>query len=165
MKNVGWHERQWRRIEDEYDEAPAEVIHVLHHDMHVPICQIADLLCVSEKTVRVWCHLWGITTRRAGNTKRAVDGKVFLRARALGFDDIGQAIAHYRADGQRWEDIEHILRCASSTISRHIGDAAKGRYNLTAKGRATQRQTMVDLNQRLTETHSRKGFMDRDYNQ
>lgn len=152
-----WHQRQWRRIEDEYNEPPREVVRVLHHEMRVPLCQCADLLYVSEKTVRLWCRWWALATHKAGYTKRAVDGRVLLRARALGFDDIAQALAHYRADGLRWEDVRAVLRCGDATIARHMPEDAKGRYNLTTEGRAVKRATMRRL---IQDGRAGKGFRD-----
>lgn len=148
MNHNGWHERQWRRIEDEYDEPPREVVRGLHHDMRLPICQIAELLCVSETTLRLWCHRWQLPTLRSGYAKRHVDGKVLLRARALGYESITQAIADLRASGLRWEDVQAALRCSASTVSRYIDVETRGRYALTEAGREQKRQTMRLLNAR-----------------
>lgn len=147
MYNKGWAARQWARIEDEYNEPPDQVVRVMLFEMHIPVCQAAELLYVSEKTLRKWLRGWSITPQRAGYHRRVPDGKVMLRARALGFESITQAIAHYRADGLRWEDVQAALRCASSTISRHMPEDAKGRYCVTAIGRATKQRVRRTLNE------------------
>lgn len=142
-----WHERQWERIEDEYQEPAREVVRIFHHEMRVPLCQVARILYVSESTLRRWCRWWELETRRRGYAKRHVPGKVQLRARLLGYDSVAQAIADMRADGKRWEDIQLKLKCSSSTLSRYIPENAKGRYNLTDEGREVKCQTRRRLNE------------------
>jgi hypothetical protein len=146
MHNGRWHERQWQRIADEYDEHPREVVRGYHHDMHIPICLIAELLCVSEKTLRLWCRSWSLPTRKTGLVIRCSESAVGRRVHAMGYDDIGQAIADLRASGLRWVDIQATLCCSSSTISRHIELTTKGRYCLTLSGRERKRAVMQALN-------------------
>lgn len=141
-----WDSRQWERIEEEYGEPAREVVRVYHHEMGTPLCHVARALYVSEATLRKWCKIWELETRSSGYTKTETPGKVQLRARLLGYDDVGQAIAAMRADGLRWADIQLKLKCSDSTISRYMPEAAKGRYNLTPEGREIKRETRKRLN-------------------
>lgn len=147
MHDGTWHQRQWERIEDEYGEPAHEVVRVFHIEMRVPLCRVAELLYVSEKTLRRWCQEWKLKTRKSGYVKRDVPGKVQLRARLLGYDSVGQAIADMRADGRRWEDIQLTLKCSSSTISRYIPENAKGHYHLSAEGQRVKSETRRRLNE------------------
>ena len=144
--NGGWHERQWERIEEEYGEPAREVVRVMHHELRVPLCHVARALYVSEKTLRRWCKMWGLETKKRGYVKIQVPGKVQLRARLLGYDSVSQAIADMRAAGLRWGDIRLKLKCSLSTISRYMPEAAKGRYNLTDAGREKKREVRRRLN-------------------
>jgi len=146
MHDGTWHERQWEHIEEEYQEPAREVVRVMHWDMQVPLCHVAGALYVSEQTVRRWCKMWNLPTRKSGYIKTAVPGKVQLRARLLGYDSVAQAISSMRVEGLRWEDIQMRLKCASSTLSRYLPDGAKGYYNLTEAGREVKRENARRLN-------------------
>lgn len=147
MKHDGhWDQRQQERIAEEYGESAREVVRVMHHDLRVPLRHVAGALYVSETTMRKWCHEWNLETHHSGYAKLRVPGKVELRARLLGYESAGQAIADWRASGLRWEDIQLKLKCSSSTVSRLIPDAAKGRHNLSAEGRRIKQETMRRLN-------------------
>jgi hypothetical protein len=155
--NGKWNERQWQRIEEEYQEPARDVIRVWHHEMRVPLCQIAELIYISETTLRGWCKIWGIETRRQGYIKKETPGKVQLRARLMGYDDVSQAIAAMRADGLRWDDICLKLKCAESTIARYMPDAAKGRYNLSEGGLETKRAVARRLNEQMERGEIERG--------
>ena len=142
-----WHQRQWERIEDEYGEPARDVVRVFHIEMRVPLCRVAEMLYVSEATIRRWCQMWDLPTRKRGYVKRDVPGKVQLRARLLGYDSVSQAIADMRADGKQWEDIQLKLRCSSSTVSRYMPEAAKGHYHLSEEGRQVKSETRRRLNE------------------
>lgn len=158
MRHDGhWHARQWERIEEEYQEPAREVVRVMHHDMRIPLCVIAGALYVSEATLRRWCKMWGLKTRRKGYVKRNVPSKVQLRARLLGYGDVGQAIADMRASGLRWDDIQLKLKCSDSTISRYMPEATKGRYNLTEAGLEAKREQARRLNEQMTRGETRRG--------
>lgn len=148
MHDGNWHQRQWERIEEEFDEPAREVVRVMHWDMRVPLCHVAGALYVSEATLRRWCKMWQLPTRKRGYIKTHVPGKVQLRARFLGYDSVPQAIGAMRVAGLRWEDIQHKLKCASSTISHYIPEEMKGYYNLTKEGKQAKKETM----QRLIKT-------------
>lgn len=147
MNHKGWNERQWERIEEEYGEPAREVVRVFHHDMRVPLRHVAAALYISEATLRRWCAEWGLPTRKRGYVKTDTPGKVQLRARLMGYDSVGQAIADMRAGGKRWEDIQLVLKCSSSTISRYMPEGARGRYNLTEEGREAKRESARRLNE------------------
>lgn len=146
MHNGTWDARQWERIEEEYQEPAREVVRVMHWDMQVPLCHTAAALYVSEKTLRKWCRIWDLPTRKAGYVKTAIPGKVQLRARLLGYDSVAQAISSMRVEGLRWEDIQLCLKCASSTLSRYLPVDAHGYYNLTEAGREVKRENARRLN-------------------
>jgi DNA invertase Pin-like site-specific DNA recombinase len=146
MKNIGWTERQFDRIRDEFDEEPVEVVRVMHHEQRVPLCHVAAALYVSEGTLRRWCKAWGIETHRSGYEPMTPRGKVERRAFELGYDDVSSAIVAMRQSGMRWEDIQAELHCASSTVSRYMRDGGRGYYNLTERGRQIKRETMKRLN-------------------
>lgn len=148
MRHSGnWHERQWEHIEEEFDEPAREVVCVWHWDMRVPLCHIAHSLYVSESTLRKWCKMWDLPTRKRGYIKIHVPGKVQLRARLLGYQSVSQAVNSMRVDGLRWEDIQAKLRCSSSTVSRYLSEDIKGYYNLTEEGRQAQRENAHRLNE------------------
>jgi len=147
MRHDGtWDERQWERIEEEFDEPAREVVRVWHWDMQTPLCHIARSLYVSESTLRRWCKAWDLPTRKSGYTKTRVPGKVQLRARLLGYRSVSQAVSSMRVDGLRWEDIQAKLHCSSSTVSRYLPEGVKGYYNLTEAGREGQRESARRLN-------------------
>lgn len=157
MHNGKWNERQWQRIEEEYQEPAREVIRVFYEEMHVPICQIAEMLYICESTLKRWCQIWGIKIKRGGYIKKEVPGKVQLRARLMGYDDVGQAIAVMRADGMRWDDIQIRLKCSDSTISRYMPEAAKGRYNLSENGLEAKRANARRLNEQMKSGEIERG--------
>lgn len=158
MKHNGkWNERQWQRIEEEYQEPAREVVRVFHQEMRVPLCQVAEMLYISENTLRLWCKSWGLRTLRSGYKKRDVPGKVQLRARLLGYRDVPEAIAVMRADGLRWDDICLKLKCASSTISRYIPENAKGAHHISEAGQDAHRQNAIRLNERMVSGEIKRG--------
>ena len=144
--NGTWDERQWERVEEEYQEPAREVVRVMHWDMQVPLCHVAAALYVSEKTLRKWCRMWDLPTRKAGYIKTAVPGKVQLRARLLGYGSVAQAASSMRVEGLRWEDIQMRLKCSSSTLSRYLPANVHGYYNLTDAGREVNRAVAYRLN-------------------
>jgi AraC-like DNA-binding protein len=147
MHNGKWNERQWERIEDEYQEPAREVVRVMHHEMRIPLCQVAEILYISESTLRLWCKTWKLETRQKGYVKKDTPGKVQVRARFLGYANVEQAIIDMRYAGLRWEDIQLKLHCSSSTLSRYIPESAKGLHNITPEGREAKRQTRIRLNE------------------
>jgi len=147
--NGKWNERQWQRIEDEYQEPAREVVRVYHHEMRVPLCRVAEMLYISEHTLRKWCRWWDIKTLSRGYVKKDTPGKVQVRARLLGYKSVSEAIAVMRADGLRWEDICLKLKCAESTVSRYIPARAKGYHNISEAGREAKRQSARRLNKRI----------------
>lgn len=154
---MDWHERQQQRIEEEYQEPACEVVRVFHHEMRVPLCQVAEILYISENTLRKWCRWWKLETRRSGYVKRDTPGKVQLRARLLGYDSVSQAIADMRAGGLRWEDICLRLKCAESTISRYMPESAKGYHNISEEGYEAKRNNAKRLNERLNSGELQRG--------
>jgi hypothetical protein len=150
MHNGKWHERQWQRIEEEYQEPAREVVRVFHHEMMIPLCRVAEILFINESTLRRWCKMWKLDTRKSGYTKREVEEKVQFRARQLGYDSVSQAIADMRASGKRWNDICLKLKCSDATICRYMPDEAKGRYNLSVFGRIGQQDNAKKLNERMS---------------
>lgn len=155
--NGKWHERQWQRIEEEYQEPAREVVRVFHHEMRTPLCRVAEYMYVSENTLRKWCKWWELETKSTGYEKKEVPGKVQLRARLMGYDSVSQAIADMRASGKRWEDICLKLKCAESTISRYILEESKGYHNITPEGREAKRQSAIRLNRRLESGEIERG--------
>lgn len=154
---MDWHERQQQRIEEEYQEPAREVVRIFHHEMRVPLCQVANMLYISEKTLRKWCKEWKLKTLSRGYKKKRVPGKVQLRARLLGYDSVSQAISCMRANGLRYEDICLKLKCSVSTIDHNIPEEAKGFYNLSERGRETQRRNAIRLNQRIDAGEIERG--------
>jgi len=147
MKHNGnWHEHQWRRIEAEFDEPAREVVRVMHHEMHLPLCHIAKTLGVCKDTLVKWCKMWNLPTLRCGYRKLPVPGKVQCRVRKLGYTSVPQAISSMRVEGLRWNDIQQRLRCSSSTLSHYLPEEVKGYYNLSEEGREIKRETRQRLN-------------------
>jgi len=147
MKHNGkWHERHWNRIRDEFGEEPREVVRVMHHEQHVPLCHIAEILCVCENTLRDWCKSWGLPTMRDGYKPMKPRCKVERRAKELGYPDVQSAIVSLRQSGKQWNEVKEILRCADSTISRYLAEAARGYYNLSESGRRIKSETRKRLN-------------------
>lgn len=155
--NGQWHKRQWQRIEEEYQEPAREVVRVYHHEMRIPLCRVAELLYISENTLRNWCKIWKLETRSRGYTKRETMGKVQFRARSLGYNDVSQAISDMRAGGLRWDDICLRLKCASSTISRYMTESAKGYCNVSEAGRKAKQETARRLNERMARGEVQRG--------
>jgi hypothetical protein len=147
MHDGTWDARQWERIEEEYHEPAREVVRVMHWDMRVPLRHVATALYVNEGTLRKWCRMWDLPTRKRGYVKTHVPGKVQLRARLLGYRSVSQAVGSMRAEGLRWEDIQMRLGCSSSTVSRYLPEDAKGYYNLTDEGRAIKAENARRLNE------------------
>lgn len=152
-----WDERQWQRIEDEYQEPATDVVRVYHHEMKIPLCRIANILYISESTLRKWCKIWGLETKRQGYVKKEVPGKVQFRARQLGYESVSQAISDMRAGGKRWEDIQLILRCSSSTVSRYITESAMGYHNISEAGMEAKRNNARRLNERIEKGEIERG--------
>lgn len=155
--NGKWNQRQWQRIEEEYQESAREVVRVFHQEMCVPLCRVAEILYISESTLRLWCKSWGLKTLNSGYKKKDTPGKVQLRARLLGYKSVPEAIAVMRADGLRWEDICLKLKCAESTIARYMPEAAKGRYNLTEAGLEAKRVRARRLNEQMERGEVERG--------
>jgi hypothetical protein len=155
--NGKWDTRQWQRIEEEYQEPAREVVRVFYDEMRVPLCQIAEMLYISEATLRKWFKIWGIETRLGGYIKKETPGKVQLRARLLGYENVGQAIADMRASDLSWDDIQLKLKCSDSTISKYIPEAAKGRYILTEAGREAKQETARQLNKKMESNEIKRG--------
>lgn len=152
-----WHERQWERIEEEYQEPAREVVRVMHHEMKVPLCHVAKALYVSNQTLRKWCKVWGLKTLRRGYKRKNAPGKVQLRARLLGYDSLEQAISCMRISGLRYEDICLKLKCSESTITQNIPEAAKGFYNLSEEGREVLRKNGSETNERMRRGEIERG--------
>lgn len=147
MKHDGtWHERQWQRIETEFDEPACEVVRVMHHEMHLPLCHIAKTLGVCKETLIKWCEMWDLPTFKSGYHKLPSPGKVQRRAKELGYISVSQAIGSMRVEGLRWKDIQQLLSCSSSTVSHYLPIGAKGYYNLTEGGRQVKRRVRQRLN-------------------
>ena len=158
MRHDGsWHERQWQRIEEEFQEPAYEVVRVMHHEMRVPLCTVAKSLYISENTLRKWCKGWGLKTKQSGYTKKPVNGKVQFRARKLGYQSVSDAIGAMRREGKRWEDIQLILKCSESTVSRYIQESDKGFHNITPSGLEVKRQTAMQLNKRMANGEIERG--------
>jgi len=158
MKHNGhWSERQQERIEEEYQEPAREVVRVMHHEMRVPLCHVAKALYISESTLRLWCRQWNLETRKRGYIKTTPPGKVQLRARLLGYDNVSSAIGSMRRSGLRWDDIKLKLKCGDGTISRYIKEDDKGFYNLTDGGREIKRINAKLLNGRIERGEIERG--------
>jgi AraC-like DNA-binding protein len=157
MHNGRWHERQWQRIEDEYGEPVQDVVRDYYYGMRLPMRQVADLLCISESTLRTWFRAWEWQTRRDGYIKRQVDGKVLRRARQLGYQDIRSAIGALRHEGKRWEDVKLILHCSDATLCLHYPESARGLHNVTPEGRQAKRESARRLNERMRRGEVRRG--------
>ena len=144
--NGNWHQCQWQRIEAEFDEPAREVVRVMHHEMHLPLCHIAKVLGVCKDTLMKWCKIWRLPTLRCGYRKLSAPGKVQQRTRELGYASVPQAISSMRVEGLRWEDIQNRLSCSSSTLSHYLPEEVKGYYNLSEEGREIKRETRQRLN-------------------
>lgn len=155
--NGHWDERQWERIEEEYQEPAREVVRVMHHEMRVPLCHVAKALYVSETTLRRWCKTWNLETHHRGYIKTTPPGKVQLRARLLGYDSVSSAIGAMRRIGLRWEDIRLKLKCGDGTISRYILEEDKGFHNLTDEGRRNHQVSARQLNERMARGEIERG--------
>lgn len=157
MRNKYWRERQLERIRNEFDEDPKTLVVSLHYDERMPICAIADVLEISEWSVRKWCREWGIKTQRSGYRKLEPVGKVVCRAIALGYSDLPSAIQSLRANGKRWADIQEILGCAEGTISRNMPESAKGFFYVSSAGMETKRRIIRLLNARMARGEIQRG--------
>lgn len=155
--NGCWDERQWERIEEEYQEPAREVVRVMHHEMRTPLCHVAKALYVSETTLRRWCKIWNLETHHRGYIKTTPPGKVQLRARLLGYDSVSNCIGAMRRNGLRWDDIKLKLKCGDGTLSRYINETDKGFYNLTDDGREAQRENARRLNERMERGEIKRG--------
>ncbi len=141
-----WHQRQWKRIEEEFQEPAREVVRVMHHEQRVPLCQIAPALGVSEWTLRKWCRDWQLPTRRIGYCATKGLGKVQRRARELGYDSVNAAITALRLNGLQWNEVRRVLHCSDATMCRYLDDAARGFYYLSTRGLAAKRRCAKRLN-------------------
>lgn len=148
MKHNGdWHERKRCSIEAEFGERLPDLIRGLHWDMRVPLCHVAGVLAVSEKTLRRWCRDLGIPTRTRGYEKMPTAGKVQQRAQELGYESIPAAIGAMRAAGMRWVEVRAALDCSDATMCRYYPESARGYYHLSTEGREVKAASARRLNE------------------
>lgn len=146
MHKGDWHEKKWRKIEEEYGEPAREVVRDMLDNMHCPQCLVAATMGVALQTLQKWCDMWGLQRRNYGYHKMPVRGKVVKRAQELGYESVSQAISIMRVSGLRWNDVRDALQCSESTMCRYYPESARGYQNLTEAGREAKRESARRLN-------------------
>lgn len=140
------------RIEAEYGDTVQNVVYDFHWVMHEPLIRIASMFDIPYWRLRMWVQRWGMSVRRHGSF-RFPSGRVYCRARALGYSDPTEAIICMRADGLRWTDIGDRLGCHRTSLREYTPSTLPFRYNLTPEGLRRRQDAIRQRTNRPRPSH------------